>query len=150
MEQRPARLLPGLQMHTPPPRQLSVLLPDSSMLPDSNLYSDRRLLCHEGLRVQRKSPVANSDTDVYYLVYTLVTPVISSSRFRLRSLRCHVYSYANNSVVATVRSSYARKRERHWRDEDRHHHPCAPAAKGALPGGHRKENRAVALLFVAR
>jgi transcriptional regulator with XRE-family HTH domain len=39
----------------------------------------------------------------------MVTPGTSSPDFRLPSTRGHVYSYANNSVVATVGSSYARE-----------------------------------------
>jgi hypothetical protein len=39
---------------------------------------------------------------VYYLVYMQVTTDVFALDFRLRSPRCHVYSYANNSVVATV------------------------------------------------
>jgi len=49
---------------------------------------------------------------VDYLVYMQVTPGVLFLDFRLRCARRHVYSYANNSVVATVGFSSARKQKR--------------------------------------
>ena len=62
--------------------------------------SDGPELFHFSLRGSNTASPREAAID--YLVYMQVTPGVSSPDFRLHCMRYHVYSYANNSVVATV------------------------------------------------
>src|SRR5262249_37651096 len=86
---------------SPPPRKRPQSLPsESSTLPSrasTQTDGQERAKVYEPLSVIRKAPSA-----VYHFVYIVVTPDAVYRVFRLRPESCHVYSYANTSVVATV------------------------------------------------